>query len=355
MEKLKVSFPHLSSYHTPLEVLFTAGLGVEYIVPPPITKRTLEIGSRYSPDYVCAPFKYNLGNYIETHEAGANILVQTGGLCRLGYYGELHEQILQDLGYQITFVNLARFQNRKPINYYKAFKEINPEMSLQNIVKILPIVLNMTRYIDEIEDFIRKNIGFERKAGSFDKVHSEFLSTLRTVRSKKELNVTYQEFWKRFKDIEVSKPENPLKVGIIGEYYTVIEPFSNHYIEKELARMGIIIDRWLNVSNTLLHYPKKKIKEHVKDYVRFPMGATSMASIDRALDFARKGYDGIIHVKSFGCTPEIDSIPVLQNISNDHKIPILYLSFDTQTSETGLATRLEAFYDMIVMRKETVK
>ena len=131
-----------------------------------------------------------------------------------------------------------------------------------------------------------------------------------------------------------------------------MEPYSNHHLEKELARKGMIIDRWLNISNTLLHYPKKKMKEHIKDYAKYPMGATSMATIDRALAYAKKGYDGIIHVKSFGCTPEIDAIPVLQNISHDYKIPILYLSFDTQTSDTGLSTRLEAFYDMIVMRKD---
>jgi benzoyl-CoA reductase/2-hydroxyglutaryl-CoA dehydratase subunit BcrC/BadD/HgdB len=81
------------------------------------------------------------------------------------------------------------------------------------------------------------------------------------------------------------------------------------------------------------------------------MGATGMDTIDRALHCARRGYDGLIHVKSFGCTPEMDVIPVLQNISADYKIPIIYLSYDSQTSEAGIQTRLEAFYDMIVMRK----
>ena len=76
-----------------------------------------------------------------------------------------------------------------------------------------------------------------------------------------------------------------------------------------------------------------------------------MSTIDCALTCAKKGYDGIIHVKSFGCTPENDAIPVLQNISRDYKIPVLYLSFDLQTGEEGLSTRLEAFYDMVVMRK----
>lgn len=355
MEEIKASMPQLGSYSTPMEVLFTSGFGVEYIVPPPITKKTLAIGSRYSPDYVCAPFKYNLGNYIETIEAGANTLVQADGVCRLGYYGELHEQILRDLGYKVQFVNMAKFQNPKPIKFYKVFKEINPAISLKKTAQIIPVVLKMIEYIDETEDFIRKNVGFESKMGSFDKAHTDFLNDLRTVSNKKELKNAYQNYIKILKRIEVKKPANPLKVGIIGEYYTIMEPFSNHYIEKELAQMGIVVDRWLNVSNTLLHYPKKQIKERIENYAKYQMGATSMATIDRALYFAKKGYDGIIHVKSFGCTPEIDAIPALQNISKDYKIPILYFSFDTQTSETGFNTRLEAFYDMIMMRKETKK
>lgn len=352
MEKYKVSFPQLGNYYVPLETLFTEGLGVEYIVPPPITKKTLDLGSKYSPDFVCSPFKYTLGNFIETIEAGANTLVQTGGVCRLGYYGELDEQILKDLGYNVRFVNMAKAKFSKPITFYNEFKEINPNMSIKKIAKILPVVLKMVEYIDEIEDYIRKNVGFETEKGTFENVHKEFLSKLRSVRTKEELNNTFQKFKKQFKSIEVIKPKTPLRVGIVGEYYTIMEPFSNHYVEKELAQMGIVVDRWMNITNSLLHRPDKKVREHIKKYAKYDMGATSMYTIDKALEFAKKGYDGIIHVKSSGCTPEIDAMPVLQNISADYKIPILYFSFDSQTSDTGIQTRLEAFYDMIIMRKE---
>lgn len=352
MDSYKVSFPQLGNYYIPIEILFTEGLEVEYVVPPAITKRTLELGSRHSPDYACAPFKYTLGNFIETIEAGANTLVQTGGVCRLGYYGELDEQILSDLGYDVRFVNFAKTGSPKAVNFYNRFKEINPDVSLSKIANILPVVIQMVEYMDEVEDFIRKNIGFEIESGSFDNVHKDFLAELRTVRTKKELNNTYHKYLKRFKDIKINKPKNPLRVGIVGEYYTIMEPFSNHYMERELAQMGIVVDRWMNITNSLLHRPEKKSKEHIRKYAKYNMGATSMYTIDKSLEFAKKGYDGIIHVKSSGCTPEIDAMPVLQNISSDYKIPILYFSFDSQTSDVGIQTRLEAFYDMIIMRKE---
>ena len=352
MDKCKVSFPQLGNYYVPIEILFREGLGAEYIVPPPITQRTLELGSRYSPDFACAPFKYTLGNFIETIEEGANILVQTGGVCRLGYYGELDGQILKDLGYDVRLVNFAKGQRSKPSTFYNNFKEINPDVSFKKTAGILPLVYKMVEYLDEVEDYIRKNIGFEKETGSFDIVHKDFLTELGTVRTKKELNDTYHKYLKRLKKIEVVKPKNPIKVGIVGEYYTIMEPFTNHYMEKELAQMGIVVDRWMNITNSLLHRPEKKAKEHIKKYAKYNMGATSMYTIDKALEFAKKGYDGIIHVKSAGCTPEIDAMPVLQNISSDYNIPILFFSFDSQTSETGIQTRLEAFYDMIIMRKE---
>ena len=131
-----------------------------------------------------------------------------------------------------------------------------------------------------------------------------------------------------------------------------MEPFSNHYIEKELAKKGIVITRYMNISNSFFGKKEKDIATKIKGYLKYDIGATGRDTIKEAIDLAKDGYDGLIHVKAFGCTPEIDAMPILQNISNDYKIPILYFSFDSQTSETGIKTRLEAFYDMIVMRKE---
>ena len=36
----------------------------------------------------------------------------------------------------------------------------------------------------------------------------------------------------------------------------------------------------------------------------------------------------------------------------EENIPIMFLSFDTQDSDTGMRTRIEAFNDMLLMRKE---
>lgn len=348
----KISFPRFGNYNIAIEILMRLGLECDYVDAPLTTKKTLEIGTKYSPDFVCTPFKYQLGGYIEAIEAGANTLIQVGGPCRLGYYGELHEQILKDLGYDVKFINMAEADFAKPLTFYNEFKKINPKLNLKKVTTTLLLVVKIVEKIDKIEDYIRQNVGFEIKDGSFDIIYKDFLNELKTVTNKKELNEIYKKYMMQLKKVETNKPEHPLQVGFIGEYYTIMDPYSNHHMEKELAKKGIVIKRWMNITNSFFNAPEKEIKKSIKNYAKYDMGATSMYTIKSALDYAKEGFDGIIHLKSFGCTPEIDAMPVLQRISEDYKIPIIYFSFDSQTSEVGINTRIEAFYDMIMMRKE---
>ena len=83
-----------------------AAAGVKALAPPPPSKRTLELGTKYSPETACLPFKMNIGNYIEALEAGADTILTCGGAgpCRLGYYAEIQRAILADLGYDFRFI-----------------------------------------------------------------------------------------------------------------------------------------------------------------------------------------------------------------------------------------------------------
>lgn len=348
------SFPHMGNYHIPIEFLLKfIFCESKILVPPPITKRTLELGSKYSPDFVCVPFKYNLGNFIEALENGANILIQAGGGCRFGYYGEAQEQILRDLGYDFEFIYLVNDGRVDIIEMYKKCREMGSKLSLYKFAYYLLLTIRMVNLMDKIDFYIRENIGFEVQPNSFHKLQNEFFRKLKTVSSFRSLNRTYKEYHDKFHSLEINKPADALKVGIVGELYSLMEPFSNYFMEKELAEKNIIVSRYINVTYLLFQKSrlmKKTIKE-ANHYLKYAIGADGTDSVAKGIMLANERYDGIIHLKPFGCTPEVNSMPMLQNISKDYKIPILYFSFDSQTSETGVKTRLEAFYDMILMRK----
>ncbi len=348
-----ISFPHLGDYYIPIKFLLTKLTNYRVMAAPPITKKTIELGSKYSPDFVCVPFKYNLGNFIEALEQGANVLIQAGGGCRYGYYAEVQEKILKDLGYNFELYTLVNNDKITPKSIYQTFKKIDKKIPLYKMLYYAPLTILMIRYMDNIDQYIRLNIGFEVEKNSFTNLKKEMLDSFQKCKGYISLTRRYFFYKKKFKKLQINKPKNCLKVGIIGELYTAMEPFSSYFLEKELASMNIEIKRFTNVSYLLYQkrLQRKKNLRYIEKYCKYTLGADGMDNVYRAKYLIDEGYDGIIHTKPFGCTPEIGAIPIIRKVCQDGKMPIIYFSFDSQTSETGIKTRLEAFYDMLKIKK----
>ena len=354
MNKIKLSFPHMGNYYIPAKYLLSKILNVEIIMPPFITTKTIEIGNKYSPEFVCTPFKYTLGTLIESLESGANVLLQFGGGCRYGYYSELQEQILKDLGYKFELFNLVVNGKAEIKRIYKFLKKIDKNFNIFKGLYYLYITKNMIKYMDKVDDYIRQNIGFEINKNSFDDLNKKMLNDFIKANNPLKLYMIYKKYFKKIKRVKVNKPKKCLKVGLIGELYTLMEPFSNYYLEKELASYNIEIKRFTNVDYLLFKNKKitKKVMKKSKKYMKYKMCADASSNIYWTKYFCDKNYDGIIHIKSSFCTPEIGSMPIINKIATSYNVPIIYFSFDANTSEVGIKTRLEAFHDMIEMRKK---
>lgn len=355
MTPRRVCFPLLGNYHMaekPLGLL----IGDEVIVPPRLTKKTLEIGAKYSPESVCVPFKYTLGNFIEAIEQGANVLVQAGGGCRLGCYGEVQKTILKKLGYNVEYIRLVNEFGL--LSLIRFAKQLNPRLSYFHICKVFYFAYAKARAIDEIEDVIRKNIGFETRKGTFERLQKRAFAELDEAATLGAIREVVRSFMKQASEIDVNKPDKPLRVGFVGEFYVVLEPFSNFFIEKQLAEYGVEVHRPLTFSSEVRNYifydrHIRHLLAEAAPYLHHAVGAHGTESVVQAVRFAKNGFDGMIHVKPFGCMPEINAMPALHRVSEDFQFPILYFSFDSLTSETGIKTRLEAFYDMMTMRKNS--
>ena len=353
----KITFPHIGNYYIPIYYLISNICHCEVIVPPPITRKTIELGSKYSPDYVCVPFKYNLGNFIESIEKGANIILQAGGGCRYGYYAELQEQILKDLDYDIKFINFIENNSISIKKVYKFAKNINPKLNKIKFYYYLINAILMIIIMDKLGKYNRENIGFAQNYKEFEQIEKKMLNELKNKINIKNLIKIYFKYKKQYLSIKINKPKNCLKVGIVGELYSIMEPFSSCYIEKKLAQKHIEVKRFTTITYLLLqkkHNISKLLKKG-KKYLKYHLGADGTESVVLSEELAKAKYDGIIHIKSFGCTPEINAMPALARISEDYHIPIIYFSFDSQDNTVGVDTRLEAFYDMILAKKEKNK
>jgi len=123
------------------------------------------------------------------------------------------------------------------------------------------------------------------------------------------------------------------------------------YVER-----GIWLSEWLNER---FHFEPwksartKRAQRLARGYLEHSAGGESLISVGGAVDFARKGYDGVVHVMPFTCMPEIVAQGILTRVSRDLSFPILTLIIDEHTGDAGINTRLEAFVDLLRARKRT--
>ena len=203
--------------------------------------------------------------------------------------------------------------------------------------------------MDKFEYKMRENMAFEVQPGTHESLHRRFLDDLRSV-SLAKTPTLWHSYKRELDSIELKEPREQLRIGLVGELFTLMEPFSNFNLEKELTNAGCLVSRKMNAS-FLVFSRKNKSLQDSEGYLKRLPGANGADTIAQAADYAKLGYDGVIHMKSFGCTPEINVMPALNKLSHDMNLPVLHLSFDTHTGEAGLQTRLEAFVDMLRMRK----
>lgn len=354
MSERLVTFPHMGEYWIAFETL-ALELGATPLVPARMTKRTLELGARHSPEFVCVPFKYNLGTFIESLDAGANVIVQAGGGCRFGYYAEVQEAILRDLGYDFEMVNLT--SSWSVGEFIADFKRISPGVSTARIARAFALAYRKAKALEAVDDRVRKNRGFEAAPGAHDSIVARFQRELREAGSFRDIGRLEERTLGELAAIVLDEPGRRLRVGVVGELFILMEPFSNHDLERRLAEHRVEVHRFVTLTKLIEHGIRSR--PHIRSvlgeadpWVKYHLGADGTESVAMTWKLMRDGFDGMAHLKPFGCMPEVSAMSVLQRISREHTFPILFVSYDAQTAETGIRTRVEAFCDMLHMRAQ---
>jgi predicted nucleotide-binding protein (sugar kinase/HSP70/actin superfamily) len=296
------SFPHLGDYahawHDLAELI-----DCDVMLPPPITRRTLELGADHSPEFVCVPFKYNLGNFIEALDRGADVLIQAGGGCRYSYYGEVQEVILRDMGYDFDFVQISTTLDIPRI--VRFVRRHNPRVRRRDVVRVLGLVMDKVRALDEIEDLVRKRVGFEVVEGSYESLLSRFLGEIERAETAEQVAEVRARTLEAADAIAFDKPDDCLRVGVVGELYVLMEPFSNMNVERYLARRGVEVHRHCTVTGLIDAAIEgrsnlDRMLAKTAPYVRHHLGAEGTESVFLTLKLMEEGFDGIVHLKPFG-------------------------------------------------------
>jgi predicted nucleotide-binding protein (sugar kinase/HSP70/actin superfamily) len=354
---MRIGVPHMGNLYIPLKALLER-LDLDFVIPPPNNQRTLSLGVRYSPEGMSIPFKLTLGNLIEAAELGADTMLMPAGsgICRLGYYAKTQEQVLHSLGYDAEIVSVGVSQ-RKLLGLLEAIKRLSNNAPWAKIISAFRFGLAKLNVLDDIERAVQKVRPVELVKGTANRLFALAVRATEQADDYPTLKRVQRDYLEQLSQVERDESAEPLVVGIIGEFFVLLEPFSNLDVEKELGRLGVEVRRslftsgWTKFSlflNPLGVNEKDRLHKAAMPYLKRDIGGEGWETVGEKVLHAGD-YDGLIHLAPFTCMPEI----VAQNImpSTKENIPVLTILCDEQLGKPGMMTRLEAFVDLLKHRR----
>ncbi|NMB25839.1 MAG: CoA protein activase [Firmicutes bacterium] len=361
---MKVSFPRMGTSWIGLKTL-VEGLGQEVILAPPPTKRTLDLGTKYAPEFACLPFKVLLGSYLEAIELGADTIMSSGGVgpCRAGYYTQLQERILNEqLGHDVRVITFEPL-NRNWRGTYRILREL-VQVGFRDFITVAWLTWQKLLALDSIERESHRVRPLELEQGATSRITARAFARIDECQTVADVEQVMNDELKRLRALPQDPTRDPLQIGVIGEIYVVLEPFVNLDVVETLGHMGVFVDRAIFLTdwtkdNAILDAfrieGEMNIKRAARPYLPEMIGGHGQNSIGDTILYAKRGFDGVVQLAPFTCIPEIVAKSIMPKVSADFDIPVLTLMLDEQTGKAGVSTRLEAFVDLLAMRRARLR
>jgi len=357
---MKITFPHMGNTAIAVKGLVEQ-LGLEAVVPPPCSKKTLNLGTQNAPEFACLPLKINIGNFIEAHEMGADTVVMAGGCgpCRFGYYGQVEREILHDVGCDLNFI-IIEPPDRHFGELVQRIQTLAAGKSWLDVVRAVRFAWYKAKAVDEVEILAQELRPRTVHPGEVESVYRQALTEIDLAKNRKQIELATARARDIYESLPLHRDRDLLRVGLVGEIYTILEPFANQRIESILGRLGVRVHRSLYLSQWvndhlfmgLLRIPgSHELCEQAAPFLNHFVGGHGRETVGGAVHYARHQYDGVIQVAPLTCMPEIVAQSILPVVSRREGIPVLTLYFDEHSGEAGLVTRLEAFVDLLRHRR----
>jgi predicted nucleotide-binding protein (sugar kinase/HSP70/actin superfamily) len=161
------------------------------------------------------------------------------------------------------------------------------------------------------------------------------------------LGYRIDEALKLYKNPFPPPKENKHKVNIalIGYVYDLYDIFMGMDTAKRLENMNVNV-------KTFEMLKDEEINAQIKPMKKSLFWTFSNKVFGAGLHYYKdKNIDGVIHLTAFGCGPDALSGKMMELDSVFYAKPFLTVRVDEQSGENHLQTRIEAFVDMLIHKK----
>jgi predicted nucleotide-binding protein (sugar kinase/HSP70/actin superfamily) len=304
---MRIGIPKALLYHKygRLWTTFFEELGVKVITSGEGTKETFDRGCRHCLDDICLPIKAYFGHVIE----------------------------LKDKVDRLFIPRVISVEKREKKRSFTCPKIIGLADMIKSTIAGLPEIIDPRIDVNNEREFLAF-----LKTGL--RINRNPIKVIRAYRSARAAQESFE------KEKAGRKKEGGMKIGVISHSYNLCGAYPTPDVEKIIKKLGA-------VPMTIDVYPKgKKLDEAERqfpelswNYEREMLGGAVEMMNDEDVS-------GCIVVSNFSCGPDsLTSDYITRLAKRRSSIPFAQLLIDEHTGEAGLKTRIEAFLDMIRMKK----
>jgi predicted nucleotide-binding protein (sugar kinase/HSP70/actin superfamily) len=324
---LKVGIPRALSYYRyfPLFKTLLEGLETEVVLSRPTGKRLLEDGVRHCVDDICVPVKLFYGHVLELKERVDRLFISrlvsvekcdsdTYTCPKLIGLPDMIRSSLEGLPPIIDFV--IDVQNR----------------SLRSSVRRLGEALNASPAL------VKK--AFSRSLDVQARFDEKLLAGFTPDDAMKAVfsgNGSSDDV----PAVSGDGPTPDLNIALVGHEYLLHDHFISHNLPGRLSRLGCDVTYMTQVPPDVIEAELARYPGISWSYEKELLGAASHF-------LHREDIDGVMFVVCFACGP--DSIVgeiIEREVRTESSPPLTTLVLDEHTGQAGVATRVEAFVDLI--------
>jgi len=144
--------------------------------------------------------------------------------------------------------------------------------------------------------------------------------------------------------LKTLKNDGILNIALLGYVNNVYDNYVSMNTVNRLREMGVNVITFDMLSDDAVKKDKKLIKEPFWIFARKIYNGSKYL-------IKQGNLDGIIHLTAFGCGPDSIIGRLMEGDCEDANVPFLTLRVDEHTGDNHTQTRLEAYIDMLKMRK----
>jgi len=329
----KVGIPQALIYYKFSELwkTFFSELGAEVIISPKTTKKILEAAVSLAPDEDCYSTKLYFGHVMSIKNKVDYLFIPRFGSAHKTNSGCPKfiglADVLRSMFPELPEIIMPYFSKAKAKHGKRRFIRIAFEVGLKFTRNPIKIVKATLRSVKAYKEHLQKLVINEETLHKWEQ----------------------SEIYLNDSPI-ITSLEKPLKVALVGHSYVINDPFASFNIRNKLQKYGIDIITSEQMPRKLIEEQMGKLEYNLYfDYTREILG-TIMHFLES------KTIDGIIQLIVFSCGPDSITGEMAAIFSKQNpQVPLLQLVFDELTAEAGIKTRIEAFIDMIIRRRQKQK